>query len=488
MEMNAQSRIRRMFLFGLSVALAPLAASALIIVGEGNKPVHDAGWPEGSLAVANLESRVGWWEGPPFGGGESHFLYRGDTESFTKALAAFSAIRAPAMDLIIHDGPEEDIFLKSRDKSTNDTRVDWTFTVWVPENWHRLYNDPRGLHAAGQPQFRQPVAAPRLDVYLGGGQVNWTAVEVPENVRVRDERASAAGADLSGGSVVRAEFFDMDTGKPVSGARVLIEKVSWEAGTNAHWNKVRIGEAISDSAGRAEIEKLPPHSVRISVTADGYAPRRLEPQSHTQPALLKFTVELAKAASIRGVVTDTEGKPIKGAKVRTQTELASNGFGYEDGRHYEPPDTWSVVTDAEGRFELAGLPTGYAQLYASAPGYHFTDHFTIYDVPSTNVVLRFGRAGGISVTVTDKSGKAISQFEGNPLLINVEPREGSKRGSWGGGATVKDDGTYQFENVPPGDYRINCHPNPSNSNRKYTPERIIAVKPGEPTPVKMVFE
>ncbi len=34
--------------------LPPMAACALIISGSGNRPVRDAGWPEGALEVANL--------------------------------------------------------------------------------------------------------------------------------------------------------------------------------------------------------------------------------------------------------------------------------------------------------------------------------------------------------------------------------------------------------------------------------------------------
>ena len=49
--------------------LQPGATFALIMTGKG-EPVTDAGWPAGALAVANLKSRLGWWEGPPFGGGE----------------------------------------------------------------------------------------------------------------------------------------------------------------------------------------------------------------------------------------------------------------------------------------------------------------------------------------------------------------------------------------------------------------------------------
>jgi hypothetical protein len=466
----------------------PLMCSALIMVGHGNAPVRDAGWPEGTVAVANLESRVGWWEGPPFGGGRWSFNYRVDTAAFIQALTNFSAIRASALDLVIRDGPQENTFLKDEKDPKTDTRVDWTFTVWVPASWHRLYNNPKIVFDAINPNFRKPVDPPRLDVYIGSGQVDLAKVKVPPNIRVRDERASPAGVDLSDGSVVRAEFYDMDSGKPVSGAHLIIEKVSWQAGPNAHWDKERFAEAVSDVTGRVQIGKIPTNTIRVSVTADGYAPRRLDQHTHVRPEFLKFTVELAKVANIGGIVTDAEGNAIKGVKVRTLTEMASNGFGYDDGRHYEPPDTWSMETDDAGRFELTGLPVGYAQLYATARGYHFTDMHTIHDVPATNVVLRLRRASGILVKITDKDGNPLSRLDGNPVIVEVEPKEGSKIGSWGGSATVKDDGTYEFENVPPGEYRISSHPNPFSGRKKYAPEQIVTVKPGEPVSVKIVYE
>lgn len=461
-------------------SLLPLTASALIMTGQGNKPVHDPGWPEGALAVANFESRVGWWEGPPYGGGEWQFLYRGDTEAFTEALAAFAAIRAPALDLVIHDGPHENGMLKEK--------VDWSFTVWVPANWHRLYNNPKTVFSANSPNFRQPVAAPRLQVYVGGGGVDWSKVEPPANIRVRDERASAFGVDLSGGSVIQAEFYDMNSGKPVSGARLIAEKVSWQAGANPHWSKEPLADVVSGADGRVRLERIPSDTIRVSVTAEGYAPRRLTQRAHARPQLLKFTVELAKAASIRGLVVDTDGQPIKGAKVRTKTEMASNGLGYDDGRHYEPTDTWSVETDDAGRFELTGLPVGYAQLFVTASGYSFNDSFTIHNVPATNITLRLGRAGGMLVKVVDKDGKPLSRFEGHELLVEVAPKDGLKPGSWGGSAQVKDDGTVASVNVPPGEYRVTSRPNPSSSNRQYAPEQIVKVEHGVPVVAKVIYE
>src|SRR5579862_3799896 len=98
------------FLSVLFASAIPFAASALITSESGNRPISDPGWPDGALTLANLQSRVGWWEGPPFGGGEWQFLYRGDAQTFSNALATFAAIRALSLELVLHDGPETNQF------------------------------------------------------------------------------------------------------------------------------------------------------------------------------------------------------------------------------------------------------------------------------------------------------------------------------------------------------------------------------------------
>lgn len=459
--------------------LVPLTSSALIVTGCGNDPVRDAGWPDGALALANLESRVGWWEGPPFGGGEWQFLYRGDTEDFTKALREFAAIRAPLLDLVIHDGPQENSFLKGEKDASTDARVDWTFTVWVPANWHHLYNNPKSVFSSGQPQFRQPVAPPRLDVYSGGGQVDWAKVNVPDNVRVRDERASAAEVQPVSGAMVRVDVYDMATGKAVKDARIIVASVV-QAGAFIAYNKV--AEGVTDATGRAEISKIAAGTYRVTVEAAGYATRVAGNERFSERTFKKFTVELARSGTIQGTVLDSDGKPVEGVKVSASTLMAM------DGRGYAMPEQPVAVTRNNGGFVLTNLPTGFTQFHIYETGYYFGDLFTIHDVPGTNVVLRLTSAGGLQVTVRDKEGQRLSRFEGKPINVSVEPVEGSKVGSWGGGGTVKDDGTIEFKNMPPGQYRITSRPNPYDSRRKYTPEQIITVKPGDPVVVKMIYE
>src|ERR1022692_2347697 len=127
---------------------------------------------------------------------------------------------------------------------------------------------------------------------------------------------------------------------------------------------------------------------------------------------------------------------------------------------------------------------------ADPPGIQddFSDLFTIHDVPVTNVLLHLGGAGTIRVSVTDHEGHALSRYEGHELLVDVEPKGGSKVGSWGGSATVKADGTFEFSNVPPGEYRITSRPNPSTSNRQYASEQVVTVAPGDQTNVNVIYE
>jgi hypothetical protein len=170
--------------------LIAMQAKALILSGTGS-PTYTNGWPEGAAAVSNLKSCVGWWEGPPFGGGEWHMQFRGDTEAFMQVLTNFAAIRAPTLDLVIHDGPKHDQFLELDKQSQPDTdsRVDWEFVVWNPENWNNLYNNTNATFLKDNPNFGKPVPAPRMELYIGSGQVDLEKVKVPATVRVRDERA-----------------------------------------------------------------------------------------------------------------------------------------------------------------------------------------------------------------------------------------------------------------------------------------------------------
>jgi len=469
---------RSSLLLGIALILTfSPTASALITGGFGNDPVRDAGWPLGAVDVANLKTRVGWWEGPPFGGGQYQYLYRGKTDDFVAALKAFAAIKAPARELVVLDGPHEAFWLKidrgEKDKANKtDPRVDWTFTVWVPSSWHRLYNNPKSVFAADQPNFRRPVDPPRIELYVGGGQVEWDKVKVPQGITVIDKRASAAGVKAAGGgAIIRGNVYDMATGKPVSRAQFTVEK---QAG-QGQWDTIATAEA--DASGAFELKNVPPgERYRYAVSGDGYAPRVIGYDAVTDGAYRPFPdVQLGREAKLSGTCTDDSGKPVKGVKVRP-TPIAI------DGRGYTVPATAEVTTGDDGRFELTGLPEGYAELWCHAPGYFQPDSVAkLHDVPAKGLVIRMVGTGKVKVTVVGPDGKPPT---GN-VHVHVNP-EGEQIGKWGGSAELKPDGTYEFDGVPPGKYWVSTIPSPGMRAEENPAAKPIVIEAGKTAQIKLV--
>jgi hypothetical protein len=155
--------------FVLIVVLLGLVCpvEALILTGTGNKPVHDRGWPSGAVDVADLASRIDWWEGPPFGGGEWHFEYRGKTDALQQALDAFAHVKAPVLDLFVHDGTKNSFVLDPNHRATTNN-IDWSFTIWVPERWQALYGHDQPIMFCDDPNAGESMSAPRVDLYTGG--------------------------------------------------------------------------------------------------------------------------------------------------------------------------------------------------------------------------------------------------------------------------------------------------------------------------------
>jgi hypothetical protein len=435
-------------LFLLSVAallLISATASALILIGRGNDPVHDNNWPAGSLELANLKTRVGWWEGPPFGGGQHNFLYRGDTAAFQAALDLFAKIKTPELRLVVHEGPHHNQFLKEPKDRKSDDRVDWTFTVWNPQSWNRLYNNPNSTFSAQDPNggFRNSVDPPRLDVFIGGAPqnqgVDWKQVKVPPNVKVEDERASANGYAPGTGSVVRGDIFDMTTSKPVSGAKLLLEKSGGGE------------EAITANAdGHFEKSGIAEGSYTVVAQGEGYAPRMVGYASFGKDTLRQYTIRLCPPGSIKGRLIDTDGKPVANATVRADNLMAV------DGKGYLPPNKPEVTTDAEGRFELKNLPRGFCQPFAYGKTFYMVEPLKLQAVPADDVTIKMTLTGSIKLKVAKGDGAPPKEN----WAWRLEPEGGSKIGSYGGSGNFEQDGTYTLENVPPGKYIVTAQPNP----------------------------
>lgn len=424
----------------LLLFVVPEPSHALITGDVGNRPVHDRAWPEGTLQLANLKIRLGWWEGPPFGGGEYHFLYRGDTKAFADSLDKFSKINTPEKVLVIHEGAQSSFWLRNE----KDASVNWELTVWSPQNWHQLYNDPTSYFSADRPHFRQPVAPPKLDVYLTGS-IDWSKITVPPGITIIDRRLSSVGLDASEGAVVQGQVFDMQTSKPIVDAELILEPRQDKTTGTLTRKTIR-----SNQRGEFDLRKIPPATYQLLVQAEGYASRQLGHEAIGKQTLLTYkNIQLVKATSIAGRLLDNSGISIANAKVRMRNPMAI------DGRGYSMPVLPTTTTDENGEFSFDAVPTGFTQFFCSAEGYHFSDLFSVHKVPGVSPELKMSAAGSIQVKVLDQDGLPLI----GDHIISIEP-EGDPIGKWGGSAKVDTKaGKNIFQRVPPGKYKVEAHPN-----------------------------
>ncbi len=471
-------------LIGICLAVTSPASHSLIGVHPGNDPMeHDPGFPTGSLAIANLESRLGFHEGPPFGGGEYHFSYQCKaTEEFNKALELFNKIQVPntvalfssfgkeirirkhnkPLLLVVHDAPKETHGLDFDGK-----RVDWTFNVFVPASFHRLFNSESSFQA-DHPAYRQSVPPPRIDVYVGDeSPIQWDDVVVPEQVRVFDMRKTdASGRSIP--STVRGQVFDMTNHQVIAGALVSIVK------HNRKGDDQILKQVKTDEQGKFVIKVTEEGRAALMVKAEGYVPRHVFGiNGYGQHA--EWDVTLLKGASLEGVVMDTEGNPLNGITVELKEMIGIDGKGYTCAEDFQ------VITDDEGYFKFDALPYGSVRLNCVAKGMHqknsILERYKVtpykFEKPE-KIVLVLDGTGTIKGKITDGEGNPPER----PAIVELEPEGGNKIDSWGGSMMVKEDGTYEFKGVPPGVYYIKAMPNPRSSKEVSTP-RKVTVNAGE---------
>ncbi|HEX8915965.1 MAG TPA: carboxypeptidase-like regulatory domain-containing protein, partial [Humisphaera sp.] len=247
-------------------------------------------------------------------------------------------------------------------------------------------------------------------------------------------------------SVVKGEAYDLTTSKPVAGARVTLTK-------NADGKQVEVAAATADADGRFEVTKVPPGDYQVVAAAEGRATRLLGYAHFGTDTLKRYTVQLSPAVELKGSVTDDAGRPVANLAVRAESTMAV------DGRGYLTPSPPAATTDAQGRFTLAGLPKGYCQVFVSGGGYHQADLLKVHAVPTENLTIRVGATGSIGGKVVTPAGGPPKA----PYIVNLTPEGGNKVSSYGGSATLGPDGTFRFENVPPGRYTVTARPNPGRT-------------------------
>jgi len=449
-----------LMVFSISVLFSDIGMSRIRV--GGSDPIRDRGWWAGTVEVANLSTRFGWWEGPPFGGGEYHFLYRCEsTNQFNEALEKFAAVKAERLELVVHNGPMRSFAVEGQ--------VHWTFLAWVPKNWDSLNKNSRNFYRSVDSDEKKPVPiamksvpAPRVDVYLSGeNPIIWKDVKIPKNLVVIDQRPGSIDPQFAGKGLVSGKVFDLETKQPIARARVvLFERLGTTETGGDEWKKTKT--ATTNSEGFCQIGQIPLGRYEISVAADGYVPVKLQHYDNTRAEFYEFEAGLLRPFTIAGIVTDTQGNPLRDIGVW------ADDFVGPDGNKYQHQSDSPVLTDEQGRFGIPDLPKGFARFRCRAEGLHQADSiFEMYPIPSKEIKLNMSATGIIRGKVVDGTGKRPS----GEIHMNIDP-PGDRIGKWGYSGRLSEDGTFEISGIPPGEYIISTRPNPSRGDYKPNTKRI----------------
>ena len=241
----------------------------LITGGPGNDPVHDPGWPKGAAEIFNDKSRIAYWEGPPFGGGEWHAEYRGEAKTLNDLLVKFAKLDVKNKQVVVHDGVGESFWLNPNGEAGKEkqAQMDWTFMVWQPQSWERLRKLPADLNPTEGATADGPPS--QIDVYTGGN-VHWADVTVPKELKVVDQRLEAHGFKPDDKTVLEGTITDLSSSKPLA-AMIRLERI--EPQHTGGYKYSTAAKTTADDQGHWVLKNVPAGWFRIVADADGYVPR-----------------------------------------------------------------------------------------------------------------------------------------------------------------------------------------------------------------------
>lgn len=451
--LGVQSRLALTTQFVLFAGLfLPSTGYALISGGEGNQAVRDPGWPTGAAEVFNWPTRIAWWEGPPFGGGQWHAECKGDAEVLSQVLAKFVAIDSPVKRVVVRDGLGYSFWLDPNGKKRADrrTKIDWEFSVWQADRWKMQLDLPPSMSALRDASARKAPAVV-LTVYTGG--LRWNEVKLPTGLDVTDHRLEAHGYDLSDGRVLEGIVSELASGQPMA-ARVIAQRIT--PSPEGGYDYEPIAEVQTDASGHWEFKQLSADWLRFIVESEGYAAKVVHHTRYDrQPGWEKVDTQLAKLAQVHGTVVDGNGQPLAGVEVSLRDVVVGAAT------KYDMLTTTQTLTNAQGQFHLQGIAHGRGRLHTRLSGYIRPGLGMEIEFPANDIELTMTQSASITIHVTFPERRAETAY-----IVEMHPVGGEKVGSWGGSANLGQDDTVTFRDVPPGRYEVVGHPNPHSARQR----------------------
>jgi protocatechuate 3,4-dioxygenase beta subunit len=254
-----------------------------------------------------------------------------------------------------------------------------------------------------------------------------------------------------GGRIVGVVVDQRD--RPVAGARV-------GAGRNGRHLDMRgmrvierwsIRSTQTDRQGRFTLTSMPLGETPIACAAKGHGIWRSRCEVvAANPTELR--IELLRAGTIHGTVTDGDGSPLAGALVRAYESepglsfLAGGQIDWDEMFGYS-----AAVTDADGRYEIEEVTAGTAHVFAQPGGRSFFDG----PVPHARTELEVPPAGRVEWSPEVTEGRVVEGVvyyrDGHPMK-NVFVTLTDERSGRQHTQTNNDEGVFRFVNLDDSSY------------------------------------
>jgi uncharacterized GH25 family protein len=207
----------------------------------------------------------------------------------------------------------------------------------------------------------------------------------------------------------------------------------------------RKSDKVEDSPdGRFELVGLREGVWQLRVTSEGYARSELVEISIPQPDdAPPLTIALQPSASAEGIVVDSLGQPVSGARVSLQLELTQRVQQQMEG------GGTSAFSDGEGRFRLEGLDPGPAALEATREGFAASEPAAVELLAgetTTGVRLALRTGGTLTGVVLTPEG---DPRPGRSVILQLMPSVDRQHI-----LESEPDGSFAKEHLEPGSWQV----------------------------------
>ncbi len=230
------------------------------------------------------------------------------------------------------------------------------------------------------------------------------------------------------------------------------------------------------------VSNLTEAAFTLTFTADGHARVRYDNVAAAAGTVQRLDVTLDKQCEVAGVVIDPAGATVAGARVSFNSSSGVSGQSQQareamvsfPGRvapasaptaRNSDAAMQHVVSDAEGRFKITGLPAGSGSLIAEHDLFADSERLSVKLPQESPEALRLAlRAGGsIEGLVKDEEGKALPHAT---ITARAVREKGDRRPMQDELQSIANaEGKYRIDGVIPGPWDLRLDGQPRSADR-----------------------